>query len=489
MSSIEPEPAANDQADVEELPPPRPTTPPIRRGFLWVLLLLSLLTSTVYGVPYMLEQIGYAYETGRARAATEALAKLDQNGALARASELFRLATHAVSPAVVHIRTQSFSQDGGGNSLGSGVVIDKDRGFIVTNEHVIHGSDLITIRIGRTEMSADLVGSDSRTDLAVLKVNGSLPLAASWGDSDKLEQGDWVLAIGSPFGLERTVSAGIVSATSRNNLGIGPQDSYEDFIQTDVAINPGNSGGPLIDLRGRVVGINTAISMISRDQGNQGIGFAITSSLASRVVDQLIKSGKVVRGYLGVIPQMISPDRAKQLGVPEGQGALIGSIMPASPAEKAGLKVDDVVIAIDGKRVTDPSSLRNQTFTLDAGTKVDLKVVRNHEELTIPVAIAEMPANPVVAFFGFSVKDGPSDAQGGVIVDEVAPGTLAEKAGLKPGLRIISVGPRRVFSKAEFDNLLPQAAANRNSPLSFAVLRDDGKLEVLTMGGPTAGKP
>jgi serine protease Do len=483
MSSIEPEPAANDLANVEELPPPRPTTPPIRRGFLWVLLLLCLVASVVYGVPYMLDQIGYAYETGRARASTEALAKLDNDGALARASELFRLATHAVSPAVVHIRTQSFSKDGGGNNLGSGVVIDKDKGYIVTNAHVIQGSDLITIRIGRTEMNADLVGSDTRTDLAVLKAKGSLPLAASWGDSDKLEQGDWVLAIGSPYGLERTVSAGIVSATERNNLGIGPQDGYESFIQTDVAINPGNSGGPLIDLRGRVVGINTAISMISRDQGNQGIGFAISSSLARRVVDQLIKSGKVVRGYLGVIPQMISPDRAKQLGVPGGQGALIDTIMPASPAEKAGLKVEDVVIAIDGKPVSDPSSLRNQTFTLEAGTNVTLKIIRDKAERTIPVAIAEMPGDPILTFFGFSVKDGPADPQGGVLVDEVTPGTPAEKAGLKPGLRIISIGPRRIYSKSEFDILLPQVAASRDGPLGLAVVGEGGKLEILNLGG------
>ena len=285
----------------DTLPPPRPTTPPVRRSFLWVLLLLCLITATVYGVPYMLDQIGYAYEIGRARASTEALAKLDNAGALVRASELFRLATNSVSPAVVHIRTQSYGKDGGMN-LGSGVVIDKGRGHIVTNEHVIHDADVITVRVGQTEMMGELVGSDPKTDLAVVKVKGSLPMAASWGDSEKLEQGDWVLAIGSPFGLDSDRQArGIVSATSRNNLNVMGQDAYQDFIQTDVAINPGNSGGPLIDLRGRVVGINTAISMISRDPGNQGIGFAISSAMAKRVVGQLIKSGKMIRGYLGVI--------------------------------------------------------------------------------------------------------------------------------------------------------------------------------------------
>jgi serine protease Do len=471
------DPPENDE--IAALPPPRPTTPPLRRGFVWVLLLLCLLTAVVYGVPYMLDQIGYAYETGRSRAATEALEKLDQQGALARASELFRLASHSVSPAVVHIRTQSFSKEGGGMTVGSGVVIDRDKGHVVTNEHVIRGADLITIRVGRTEMLGDLVGSDPRTDLAVLKVKGSVPIAATWGDSETLEAGDWVLAIGSPFGLERTVSAGIVSATSRNNLGVGLQDSYQDFIQTDVAINPGNSGGPLIDLRGRVVGINTAVQVVGpQEGGGQGIGFAISSSMARRVVDQLIKSGKVIRGYLGVMPHAISPDQAKQLNVSEGQGAQVGSIMPGSPAEKAGLKVDDVITAIDGKPVTDPASLRVRTFTLDPGSEILVKIVRGGEGQTVPVRIAEMP-DPILAYFGFSVKDGPPDPQGRVVVDGVTAGSLAEKAGLKPGMHIAAIGSRRVFSKAEFDTLMAQVAG-RGSPIPLAIPRD-GKFEIINL--------
>ena len=474
--------------DLEAPPPPRPTTPPVRRAFLWVLLLLSVLTAAVYGVPYMLDQVGYAYETGRARAASEALAKLDQGGALARASELFRLAAHAVSPAVVHIRTQAFGKDGG-MSVGSGVVIDKGKGHVVTNEHVIRGADLITIRVGRTEMLGELVGADPRTDLAVVKVKGSLPLAAEWGDSDKLEAGEWVLAIGSPYGLERTVSAGIVSATSRNNLGLGMQDAYQDFLQTDVAINPGNSGGPLIDLRGRVVGINTAITMITAETGgNQGIGFAISSTMARRVVDQLVKSGKVIRGYLGVAPQSISPVQAQQLNVPEGRGAQIGSILPGSPAEKAGLKVDDVITAIDGKPVTDVSSLRNRTFTLEAGTEVPVQLVRDGRERTVNVAIAEMPSDQILAFFGFSVKDGPPDAEGGVVVDRVTPGSPAEKAGVKPGLRVISVGPRRVFSKAEFDVVLTQMSGGRINGLPLGIIRD-GKPELINIGATGPDRP
>ena len=488
--SIEPEPnseareAAIGGEDANLLPPPRPTTPPVRRVFVLILLLLCLLTSVVYGVPYLLEQTGYAYEKGRARASVEALKDLDQAGSLARASDLFRLATQAVSPAVVHIRTQAFGKEGGSN-LGSGVAVDKSQGLIVTNEHVIRGADVITIRVGRTEMLGELVGSDPRTDLAVVRAKGSLPLDAAWGDSDKLEPGEWVLAIGSPFGLERTVSAGIVSATSRNNLGLGMQDSYQDFLQTDVAINPGNSGGPLIDLRGRIVGINTAVSLITAEGGgNQGIGFAISSSMARRVVDQLIKTGKVVRGYLGVVPQSISPVQAKQLEVPEGQGALIGSIMPGSPAELGGLKVNDVVTAIDGKPVADAPGLRNRTFTLEVGSEVPVQVVRGGKEQTVRVSIAEMPGDPILAFYGFSVKDGSPDPQGGVLVDKVTTGSPADKAGVKPGLRIVSIGPRRIFSKAEFDVFLPQVTGGRSGPIPLAVSRD-GKFEIINFGTPS----
>ncbi len=475
MASIEPlEPDA-----VGAIPPPRPTTPPVRRGFVWVLVLLCLLTATVYGVPYLLDSIGHAYETGRARAASEALAGLDRDGVLGRSSELFKLASRAVSPAVVHIRTQSFGKEGGGH-VGSGVAIDRANGYIVTNEHVIRDADEIVVRAGRAEMRGELVGSDPKTDLAVLRVKGPLPLAAEWGDSDRLEAGDWVLAIGSPFGLERTVSAGIVSATARNNLGVSGADAYEDFIQTDVAINPGNSGGPLVDLRGRVVGINAAVRVVTAEQGgNQGIGFAISSALARRVVDQLIKTGKVTRSYLGVVPHPLSPDRARQLKVPEGQGALIGSILPGSPAEKAGLKVDDVVVAIDGKPVDGPSSLRNRTFTLEAGTEVPLSLVRSGEPRTVRVAVAAMPADPVVAYFGFAVRDNTGDPQGGVLVERVVPGSPAEKAGLAPGLRIVTIGTRRVFSKPEFDLLLAQAGGSGAVPLG--VLRD-GKLVLLTVG-------
>ncbi len=482
--------AADSREEAAAIPPPRPTTPPLRRGFAWALVLLSMLTAAVYGVPYLIEQSGYAYEKGRARASTEALEKLDASGSLARASELFRLATQAVAPAVVHIRTQTFGKNGqGGGNVGSGVVIDRAKGQIVTNHHVVDGADLITVRVGKqTELVAELVGDDPKTDLAVIRVKVSLPLAAEWGDSTRLEPGDWVLAIGSPLGLERTVSAGIVSATARNNLGVVGQDTYEDFLQTDVAINPGNSGGPLVDLRGRVIGINTAISLVSPENGggNQGIGFAISSNLARRVTDQLILRGKVVRGYLGVISQPMTPDQAKQLGSPGGKGALIGSVLPNSPAARAGLKVEDVILAIGPDEVADPSSLRNTTFTLGAGTVVPLRILRGRRTLEVPVAIAEMPGDPVIAYFGFGVKNVEPDPGGSVAVDQVVAGSPAEKAGLKVGQRILSIGRRRIFSKAEFDVAVAQFGGLGTVPLG--ILRD-GKLEGLSIGPPGPEQP
>ena len=482
MAALDAEPTAAP----DETPPPRPTTPPIRRGFVWIFLLLCMLTALVYGVPALIEQSGYAYEKGRARAAIEALDKLDAAGSITKASELFRLAAQAISPAVVHIQTQTFAKDGGGNrTLGSGVVVDKDQGLIVTNHHVIQEADLITVRVGRqTEMEARLVGDDPKTDLALIQVKGNLPLAATWGDSDQLEPGDWVLALGSPLGLERTVSAGIISATARHDLGFGTQDAYENFLQIDAAINPGNSGGPLVDLRGRLVGINTAIRPVSPESGggSQGIGFAIASSLARRVVDQLAKAGKVVRGFLGVVGQPMTPDQARQLQVPDAQGALVGLVLPNSPAEKAGLRAGDVVTRIDDQRINDPTSLRNKAFTLEAGSQPSIAFVRDGKPDRVTVAVAEMPADSSLAFFGFNVKDVPPDpATGAVAIDRVVPASPAAKAGLYPDEKVLAIGRQRIFSKAEFDVSIGQFGGVGFVPL---VVVRGGKPEPVTVGTP-----
>ena len=280
--------------------------------------------------------------------ALETLEKLDKAGVIDRASALFRLATVAVSPAVVNVRTQRIVREGEGktllpggmrppvggpgyeNGLGSGVIIDKEHGYVVTNYHVVKDADQITVRVSQgTDVNARLVGQDPKTDLAVLQIKTDVRVAAEWGDSDKLEIGDWVLAIGSPFALDHSVTVGIVSATGRNNLPIVSDESYQDFIQTDAAINPGNSGGPLIDLNGKVVGINAAI--YTQTGGYEGIGFAVPSLMARRVVDSLIKSGKVIRGYLGIVLQPLNGQLARAFKLPSVQGAPSTSCSRTAP--------------------------------------------------------------------------------------------------------------------------------------------------------------
>ncbi len=307
-------------------PPPRPTTPPVRRGFLLILAGLSLAAGLVYGIPFMIERAGYAYEAGRSRAASEALAKLDEKGIIAESSALFRMTAAKVGPAVVNIRSFRAVNNPRHNNrrelqttgAGSGVVIDKARGFIVTNFHVIKDGEEFIVRPGRGgEYAAKVVGADPLTDLAVLQVNAPLMVEAAWGDPDKMAVGDWVLAIGSPFLLDQTVTKGIISATGRTNLHVIGEGSYEEFLQTDAAINPGNSGGPLVNLVGEIIGINTAISI---EGGMPGIGLAITAKLARRVTKELIDNGKVSRGYLGVMLENLRPDVAKQLNVPDARG-------------------------------------------------------------------------------------------------------------------------------------------------------------------------
>ncbi|MEO6812068.1 MAG: trypsin-like peptidase domain-containing protein, partial [Isosphaeraceae bacterium] len=310
-----------------EGPPPRPTTPPVRRGFLVLLAALSLAVILVYGVPFIAERTGYAWEAGRSRAATEALKNLDGQGAIDHASSLFRLAVTKVSPAVVNIRTwrapdaKARPKPGVESPLGpmlvpfgsgSGVIIDKVKGYIVTNHHVIKDADEVIVRLGRhAEYPAKIVGADPKTDLAVLQIQAPLRVEAHWADSKTTDVGDWVLAIGSPYLLDQTVTAGIVSATRRNNLPSLNQDQYQDFIQTDAAVNPGNSGGPLINLQGEIVGINTAIFAPRAGQeeaGNVGIGLAISATMAKQVTDQLIKHGRVSRGYLGLAFEEVQAD-------------------------------------------------------------------------------------------------------------------------------------------------------------------------------------
>jgi serine protease Do len=493
MASYDPQ-----QFEFEE-PPPRPTTPPVRRGFLLVLFVLCVMAIIVYGGRYLAYNIGYAWESGRSQAASEALAKLDKQGIVARASELFRMASTAVSPAVVNVQSLRFRHDRegfpaaafGGNrmvpslrgaELGSGVIIDKDRGYIVTNNHVIKDADEILVRLGAgDDVPARLIGADPKSDLAVLQVKAPLSVQAEWGDSDHLDNGEWVLAIGSPMGFDHSVTAGIVSATERNDVKL---TDYESFIQTDAAINPGNSGGPLIDLTGKVVGINTAI--ISKSGGYEGIGLAIPSSLARRVVESLIKEGKVVRGYLGVRILGLTAELGRKLKLPNNRGALIVDIQPGSPADRAGLKSGDVIIKMGERDVTDPASLRNLTAAMDVGLQVPVTFYRQGERQSLPVTIAELPPAPeVLASFGFRIRPTPGghgDAAS-IEIDQVVTGSPAFRAGLRPGMRILAVGQAPVATPAQFEAAVAKIDLNGGLPLK--VQSPDGRGGMVVVGGPS----
>jgi serine protease Do len=278
-------------------------------------------------------------------------------------------------------------------SAGSGVIVDTN-GYIVTNNHVVEGATQITVTLSdRREFSAKVVGADPKTDLAVVKIDAKNLPALKWAEYEKLQVGDLVLAVGSPFGLSSTVTLGIISALGRGNVGIA---DYEDFIQTDAAINPGNSGGALVNLNGELIGINTAI--FSRTGGSEGIGFAIPSSIALDIVESLQKTGKVVRGWMGVAIQEITPALAKSFKLPEQRkGVLISDVNENGPSHAAGIKRGDVVIAFNGKEVLNVSQLRNLVARTMVGKDAQVKVLRDGKEQTIAVKVAERPTDEMLA--------------------------------------------------------------------------------------------
>ena len=267
--------------------------------------------------------------------------------------------------------------------VGSGVIID-DQGHILTNLHVIKGADEITVRLdNKRELAGKVVGTDTKTDLAVIRIPPDGVVAAPLGDSDKIRVGEWAIAIGSPFGLEETVTVGVVSAMGRSEVGIVP---YENFIQTDASINPGNSGGPLLNVRGEVIGINTAILSTG-----QGIGFAIPINVARRVAGALIAKGRVVRGWLGVSLQPVSDELAETLGSQKGKGAVVARVLPGSPAAKAGLSPNDVIVGVGDVAVEDLQHLQRLVLDAPVDRPLTLKVLRKGKEVAVAVTIAEAP--------------------------------------------------------------------------------------------------
>jgi Do/DeqQ family serine protease len=270
------------------------------------------------------------------------------------------------------------------NSLGSGLIIDKS-GLILTNNHVIKDAEEITVRFAnKQEVKGKVVGTDGKTDLAVIRVpaKDDLPVAAL-GDSDTLRVGEWAIAIGNPFGFDHTLTVGVVSATGRSDVGIA---TYENFIQTDASINPGNSGGPLLNIRGEVIGVNTAIVA-----SGQGIGFAIPINMARKVMEDLVKKGKVTRGWLGVGIQPLTPELAKSFGV-TGDGVLVNQVMPKSPAEAAGLKTGDLIVSIDNTAIKDPRQLQRIVGEAEIGKVLEVVILRDRQKQTLKVRIGEMPA-------------------------------------------------------------------------------------------------
>jgi Do/DeqQ family serine protease len=341
-------------------------------------------------------------------------------------------------------------------AAGSGVIVDPN-GYILTNNHVIENAQDIMVRLSDArKFRARLVGRDAKTDLAVLKVDapGLLPVAAL-GDSDHLRVGQWAIAIGNPFGLDRTVTVGIVSATARTRVGVA---TYENFIQTDASINPGNSGGPLLDIDGRVIGINTAIVT-----AGQGIGFSIPINMARDVMRELIAGGRVVRGWLGVGIQELTDELAGGFGMREREGVLVSDVMKGGPAEAAGLRAGDVIVELGGASIHDVPELQGKVAATRPGQTVMITVARDGGRVRIPVKVGDMPTEePVVAAvepgetWGFSVEplrpepgrslDLPFSA--GLRVTEVVPGSVADRAGLEQGDVILEVNRRPVGDAA-----------------------------------------
>jgi len=449
------------------------------------------------------------------------MATASQNAPVRMVPQNFSALADTVSPAVVHIRVEKTVKGGGpgnhqfgqnpfgGNEQfkeffgrnfgqqhqsefkqpgqGSGFIIDKS-GYIVTNNHVVEGADTIKVLLkDDTEYDAEIVGRDPVTDIALIKVEakGNLP-AVPMGSSDNLKVGEWVAAIGSPFGLEHTVTAGIVSAKGRV-IGSGP---YDDFIQTDASINPGNSGGPLINMRGEIVGINTMIIA-----GGRGIGFAIPIDLAKDIIVQLKTSGEVTRGWLGVTIQDLKGDLAQYYGLKDKSGVLVASVVPGDPAERAGIQPKDIIMEVDGKKVTTSRDLTSLAAKLGVGDTARVTILRDGHQKDLALKVGKRPLTMAAASdhqkkekkgeYGFQVTElTPQVAQRynikeatGVIVIGVEPNSKAQAAGIQQGDLIIEINRKNVASVKDFKNLIDQH--KKGDGVNLLVKRMNGGLMVI----------
>jgi serine protease Do len=405
-----------------------------------------------------------------------------------RLSRVFQHVASEIEPSVVHIRTgvrrQYLQRDISGrrvvreglvqSGLGSGVIVSTD-GYIITNNHVIESADALAVRLsdGR-DVEARLVGADPATDIAVLKVDADGLTAAPFGDSEALQVGEWVIAVGSPFGFDKSVTTGIVSAKGRSGLGGADTDRYEEFIQTDASINPGNSGGPLVNLEGEVVGINTAI-LASRVGGSIGIGFAIPSRMAETVYRTIASTGRVQRGWLGIMMEDTDGQRSRGGGGRGGGGILVADVVPNSPAERGGLRAGDIITAFNQTPVDNATRLRNAIHFTAPGSAATVSVLRDGEQSDLKVEILDAVEGRAVAAGGAYLRDlgaslapldhslraqlGLSGDRSGLVVLEMVEGSLARNSGLLPGDIVLVAGRVETQSVDDLQNALRRAGA------------------------------
>ena len=383
-----------------------------------------------------------------------------------------------------------------GRAAGSGVIVDR-QGYILTNNHVVENAAEIEVRLSDDrKFKATLVGRDPKSDLAVLKIEApsdSLPVAAL-GNSDTLRVGQWAIAIGNPFGLDRTVTVGIVSATGRTRVGVA---TYEAFIQTDASINPGNSGGPLLNLQGRVIGINTAIVA-----AGQGIGFSIPINMARDIMAQLIARGRVVRGWLGIVIQDLTDDLAAGFGLSQANGVLVSDVMAGSPAEAGGMKPGDIIVEFAGAPIKDVTDLQKRVAAVEPGRPAGLSVIRDRKPMPLTVKIGEQAAEETLAAavpkeesLGLTVEPLTAEAaerfslsaRAGVVVTAVAPGSSGAEAGIRPGDAILEVNRQAVTDMAGFRRIM--AAVRPGDVVPVYVQRGGGGNEYVVLKAPESQKP
>jgi serine protease Do len=441
------------------------------------------------------------YESSRKGSAEPPVKEVPKD--ILAAQQAFANVVKAVNPAVVNISTVSkkrliqpffefspFFNDFFGDgqrpqyrrekSLGSGFIINGD-GYIITNDHVVRDAESIRVKLSNEKVyDGIVVGSDQKTDIAVIKINAGEHLkTAVLGDSDKLQVGQWAIAIGNPFGLDRTVTVGVVSATGRSNMGI---ETYEDFIQTDASINPGNSGGPLLNVYGEVIGINTAIVA-----AGQGIGFAIPVNMAKQVVEQLIKKGSVTRGWLGVSIQPVTEEIARAFSLNRVQGALISDIIPGSPAEKAGLKQGDIILRFGGKDVKDSRQLQLLVAEETVGKNVALDIFRDGKPAKLQVTLGNQEseaaakpgsAEPRSGWLGMTVEELPDNMRmnglSGVLVTDLEPDGVAGDAGIRRGDIIIAINRKKIVGLRDYASAMSEA--EKRGTLAILVKRDGANI-------------